>query len=111
MRVLFAYGTRSTRVEQASEVEMARQATKVAPEADPVVEAQSATKRTKVMQTDVPAYSLDDALRVAQAISENYAFKPTAPLEVAAALNLTPSSSLFRMLTGASIAYGLTDGG
>lgn len=65
----------------------------------------------RVSQTDVPAYSLEHALRVPTAIAENYASKPTRPLDVAAAMNLAPTSSSFRMLAGASIAYGLTEGG
>ena len=68
-------------------------------------------RRSRVSQSDVPAYSLDQALRIPQAIAENYASKPTAPLDVAAALSMSPTSSQFRMLCGASIAYGLTDGG
>jgi hypothetical protein len=59
----------------------------------------------------VPAYSLAKALRVPQAIADNYGESPTRPLRVAEALNMLPSSSSFRMLTGAAIAYGLTDGG
>jgi hypothetical protein len=69
------------------------------------------SRRSRVSQSDVPAYSLDQALRIVQAIAENYASKPTAPLDVAAALTLSPASSQFRMMCGASIAYGLTDGG
>jgi predicted nucleotide-binding protein len=65
----------------------------------------------RISQTDVPAYSLEHALRVPIAIAENYASKPTKPLDVAAAMNMQPSSSGFRMLTGAAIAYGLTEGG
>ena len=68
-------------------------------------------KRVKVSQSDVPAYSLDEAMRVASAIADNYASAPTKPLEVAAAMNLAPNSSHFRMLTGSAIAYGLTTGG
>lgn len=68
-------------------------------------------RRSRVSQSDVPAYSLNHALRVPQAIAENYASKPTAPLDVAAALTMSPSSSGFRMMCGAAIAYGLTDGG
>lgn len=79
-------------------------------------EAQPKDKATKgklvrISQADVPAYSLEDALRVAEAIADNYAGEPTKPLEVAAAMNLAPGSSHFRMLTGAAIAYGLTSGG
>jgi predicted nucleotide-binding protein len=68
-------------------------------------------KRTYLSQTDVPNYSLDDALVIPRAIYENYAGKPATPLQVARALNVLPSSGPFRMLCGASIAYGLTRGG
>ncbi|OYZ16578.1 MAG: hypothetical protein B7Y35_01165 [Sphingomonadales bacterium 28-64-96] len=68
-------------------------------------------KRVRISQAEVPAYSLDEALRVASAIADNYASQPTKPLEVAAAMNLAPGSSHFKMLTGAAIAYGLTTGG
>ena len=71
----------------------------------------SNNKRSYLTQTDVPSTSIDDALRIARAIGDNYAFHPTQPLDVAEALKMQPTSSSFRMLTGASIAYGLTDGG
>ncbi len=67
--------------------------------------------RTKVSQTDVPAYSLEDAIRVPRAIAEHYGYKPTKPLNVAAGMGIQPNSSQFRMLAGAAIAYGLTAGG
>jgi hypothetical protein len=70
-----------------------------------------AAGRAYVSQSDVPAYSLDQALRVARALDENFGRNPAKPLRVAEAMNMTPSSSGFRMLCGASIAYGLTDGG
>lgn len=68
-------------------------------------------KRTRISQGEVPAYPLDQALRVAQALADNYASKPAKPLEVAAAMDMSPSSGPFRTLAGASIAYGLTEGG
>ncbi|HEX4629962.1 MAG TPA: TIR domain-containing protein [Chthoniobacterales bacterium] len=68
-------------------------------------------RRSRVSQLDVPAYSLEHALRIPHAIGENYAFKPTSPLDVAAAIKLSPQSSQFRMICGAAIAYGLTSGG
>jgi len=68
-------------------------------------------KRSYLSQSDVPNYSLDDSLAIAKAINENYAGKPATPLQVAKALNVSPSSGPFRMLCGASIAYGLTKGG
>ncbi|MEM6386521.1 MAG: TIR domain-containing protein [Pseudomonadota bacterium] len=70
-----------------------------------------ASKRTRISQSDVPAHKLSDALRISAAIVENYGSAPTKPLDVAVALDISPTSSLFKMLTGASIAYGLTDGG
>lgn len=68
-------------------------------------------KRTRISQGEVPAYPLEQALRVAQALADNYASKPAKPLEVAAAMDMSPSSGPFRTLAGASIAYGLTEGG
>lgn len=64
-----------------------------------------------VSQSDVPGCSLNKALVIAQALNDSYAKHPTKPLLVAQALELSPSSSYFRLLTGASIAYGLTVGG
>lgn len=68
-------------------------------------------KRAYVSQSDVPAHSLDEALRVAQALSDNFGKSPTKPLRVAHAMSLSHVASGFRMLAGASIAYGLTEGG
>jgi hypothetical protein len=68
-------------------------------------------ERLYISQSDVPAYSLVRALKVPQAIRENYGNGPAKPLEVAHALNVTPTSSGFKMLIGAAIAYGLTEGG
>jgi predicted nucleotide-binding protein len=97
--------------QQKSGVMMARQAKQTAPMAEPALETKDSPKRAKVMQTDVPAYPLDEALQVARTILDNYAFKPTRPLDVAAAMGLAPTGTGFRMLTGASMAYGFTDGG
>jgi len=73
--------------------------------------AQKSDKRSRISQSDIPAYGLSDALRVSRAIHENYAGHATRPLDVAAAMDISPTSSTFKMLTGASIAYGLTEGG
>ena len=72
---------------------------------------QEKEKRVRVSQEDVPAYSLSDALKVATAIYENGGKAPMPPLRVASAMNMSPNSGPFRMLCGASIAYGLTSGG
>jgi predicted nucleotide-binding protein len=68
-------------------------------------------KRTYISQSDVPNNPFSQALRIAKAIVENYGNKPATPLEVAEALDMTPTSGGFRNLCGASIAYGLTEGG
>jgi len=68
-------------------------------------------RKVALKQTDVPSFSLDEAIRVPTAILDNYAGAVTIPLDVATALNMTPKSSQFKMLTGAAIAYGLTSGG
>lgn len=68
-------------------------------------------KRTYLKQSDVPAASLDEALRVPAAILEHYAGKPTSPLYLAKALNVDPKGSQLKVLTGAAIAFGLIEGG
>jgi len=68
-------------------------------------------RKPYLKQADVPGCSLDQALKVPKAIADNYASKPTTPLNVAAALDVQPTSGPFRMLTGAAMAYGLTEGG
>lgn len=68
-------------------------------------------KRTYLKQSEVPAASLEEALRIPRAILDNYAGKPTAPLHVAKALGLDPKGSQFRVLSGAAIAFGLIEGG
>lgn len=70
-----------------------------------------ATKRSRISQTDIPAISLEKALRVPRAIAENYASHPTRPLDVASALGVQPSSGGFRVECGAAIGCGLTEGG
>ncbi len=70
-------------------------------------------ERTKkyLSQTDVPAFSLEQAMRVPKAIIDEHAGKPTKPLDVAHAMKVQPGSGPFRSLCGAAIAYGLTEGG
>lgn len=68
------------------------------------------TRKKYLSQTDVPSVGITEALRVADALKENYGYQPTAPLHVAKALDIQPQSGGFRMLTGASVAYGITIG-
>ncbi|HWJ73146.1 MAG TPA: TIR domain-containing protein [Kaistia sp.] len=70
-----------------------------------------AAKRSYLKQSDVPTASLDDALRLPQAIFDHYAGKATAPFNVAKALNVDPKGSQLRLLSGAAIAFGLIEGG
>lgn len=87
---------------------MARPKTKVTRRITPL---ETASKRTYLKQSDVPAASLDEALRIPQAILDHYAGKPTSPLYVAKALNVDPKGSQLKVLSGAAIAFGLIDGG
>lgn len=68
-------------------------------------------KRAYLKQSDVPSGSLDDALRIPQAILDHYAGRPATPLQVAKALNVDPKGSQIRVLSGAGIAFGLIEGG
>jgi len=68
-------------------------------------------KGTKISQADVPSISLQKAIRVPVAIAENYASHPTRPIDVAAALEMTPGSGTFRTICGAAMGYALTEGG
>ena len=66
---------------------------------------------SRLLQTNVPLCSVDEALIVPQALWDHLAGKPSSPLQVCKALDLSPSSSKWRDLSGAAIAYGLTLGG
>lgn len=68
-------------------------------------------KRKYVNQSLIPIYNLEEALKVPKAILENFGGKPTAPFQVAMAIETTQTSSYWRKLSGSAVAYGLTDGG
>lgn len=71
----------------------------------------SESRKMYLSQSDVPGYSLREALRIPQALADSFGKAATKPLLVARAADLSPTSGKFRMLCGASIGYGLTDGG
>lgn len=71
----------------------------------------SKLRSSRVSQSDVPANTLTKAIRIPSAIYDNYAGDPVSPLQLAQALNMSPTSGPFKSLTGSSIAYGLTEGG
>lgn len=68
-------------------------------------------RQRAIRQSDIPGVTLEQALRVPQALSDQYAKQPARPLDVAVALDMSPSSGPFRTLCGAAVGYGLTDGG
>ncbi|MDP2919056.1 MAG: nucleotide-binding protein [Dehalococcoidia bacterium] len=68
-------------------------------------------KRSRISQSEIPMFSLAEALKIPQTICDNYAGQATTPLNVASSLKMLPNSSHFRMLCGSAVAYGLTDGG
>ena len=68
-------------------------------------------QKKRVSQGDVPSVPLDEALRVPRAIADKLAKQPSRPMHVAAAMDLSPTSSKFRQICGAAIGYGLTVGG
>jgi len=74
-------------------------------------QSEKTTKRSRISQADIPAISIEKALRVPRAIADNYASHPTRPIDVASALDVQPSSGGFRTECGAAIGYGLTEGG
>jgi len=68
-------------------------------------------KRAYMPQSEFPRLSLEKALKIAEAIWDNFAGKGAQPHQIAMALNYSPTSGPWRVLCGASIAYGLTEGG
>jgi predicted nucleotide-binding protein len=54
---------------------------------------------------------LERSLRLARSLWDDFAGKSARPLQLAEALDTKPSSGGWRELCGASIAYGLTEGG
>jgi len=69
-----------------------------------------AGRRPRLSQSDVPGHSLTEALRVPKALRDEYGKQATKPMLVAKALSMSPTSSNFRMITGAAVAYDLADG-
>lgn len=67
-------------------------------------------RRVYVKQSTIPRHSLRDALTIAQCITDNFAGDPTPPHQVAMALDISPTSSVWKSLAGAAVGYGLTKG-
>lgn len=69
------------------------------------------SKRVYVSQTEIPKHSLLEAVTLAQSLQDNFAGKNAPPHQLAGALDISPTSSRWQSLSGAAVAYGLTDGG
>jgi hypothetical protein len=80
-----------------------------AEQAAPKAQAGSGNRKARV-QSDFPKATLEDAIRIAAAIEDLNAGRPYPPTDVAIALDMSPGSSGWRVLTSASFKYGLTKG-
>ncbi|HLI62599.1 MAG TPA: TIR domain-containing protein [Terriglobales bacterium] len=69
------------------------------------------TKRAYFKQADFPQTDLQQAQKVASALVDNFAGTDAPPPDIALAMGISPTSSTWPVITGAAIAYGLTDGG
>jgi predicted nucleotide-binding protein len=72
---------------------------------------QAEEKRVYFRQSDFPQTALQQAQKLATALVDNFAGDSASPPDVAFAIGNSPTSSVWQSLAGASIAYGLTDGG
>src|SRR5262252_10203712 len=63
--------------------------------------------RTQISSEDLPRRTLEEALRVAQVIRDNYAGKPTSWEEIASALGVSPKSNPNRYPLWSATAYGI----
>lgn len=86
-------------------------APRVAAAGKKTAKAAEALTSSRVSQTELPSVSLDQALRIAKGLWDDFAGKAAAPHDIALAINMTPTSGPWRTLCGAAIAYGLTEGG
>lgn len=68
-------------------------------------------QKSRLPQSTLPLYTLENVLIIAQSLKEHFAGQPTAPLLVAEACKISPTSSNWRYLSSCSMAYGLTNGG
>lgn len=68
------------------------------------------SKRAYVSQAEIPKHSLLEVVALAQSLQDNFAGKNAPPHQLAGALDISPTSSKWQSLSGAGVAYGLTDG-
>lgn len=63
----------------------------------------------RMSQSDMPRATLREAVTLAEALRDNFAGKGASGIDLAQAVHRSPTSSSWRILTGAAVAYGLTD--
>lgn len=71
----------------------------------------SPKKQARISQSACPQHTLEDALKIPRAIKDNFAGHPADPMLLSQTCGYSPASSTWRYLTGAAIAYGITEGG
>ena len=69
----------------------------------------ASNKRVYVSQSDVPKHDLEEVVVLAKALHEHYNGSAV-PHELANAMGISPTSSSWQSLSGAAVAYGLTEG-
>jgi len=72
-------------------------------------EAKESSLQGKI-ESDFPKHTLEEALRVARALTDKNGGRPLPPIETAEAVEMSPGSSEFRTILSSSIKYGLTTG-
>lgn len=82
----------------------------MASETQPNKEPDKGSKQSKVSQSELPAHSLEAALKVAEGLRDQFAGRDAAPHDLALAMDVSPTSSSWRTLSGTAVAYGLTNG-
>lgn len=70
----------------------------------------SKKKQTRLSQSKCPSVSIEEVLIIPKAIKDNFAGQAAPPLLLAEACKVSPTSSNWRYLTGAAVAYGLING-
>ncbi len=76
----------------------------------PATNAPKNAKQPRIPQSRSPLFSLEDALRIPKAIKSELAGQANVPILVAKACDMSPTSSQWRLLSSAAVAYGLTTG-
>jgi predicted nucleotide-binding protein len=71
--------------------------------------AEASAKRSYISQADVPKHTMAEVIALAKALHENFNGE-SAPHELANAMSISPTSSAWQSVTGAAVAYGLTEG-